>query len=383
MPVLVTLFLMALSWSVAEALGLLLHEMAHAVVGRLVGFRIREIRIGRGRSLLTLRIRETTLRVGRIWRGGCVQAYPPLAASRLSSFLFTAAGPLANIALLWAFLASCGSDLVPRDAFILIFPAMVCQAFLLYRTLVPADTVLYGQTLPNDGKTLLSLLKGQERHDLHWKDFYAERLQECWSGEGEPPTITAASARIVYNAYGRKQSEPGMGDREGRAALCREIRRGLHPAEEVLVLDSLATDGLCSGEAELLPELDAWSERALYLNPDRATLRGTRAAVLVQLGRYEEALALLPKADYSNRLNLVLNRIFAAQALHRQGHAAVAQRHFGQALSHYAASPTDFSDKIRRLIERTGREVGVAFSAGGVSADAAGGANPRPAAGCA
>jgi len=373
---------MVLSWFLSGAFGLLLHECAHAVVGRLVGYHIREIRIGRGRILLNRRIRETTLVVGSIWSGGRVRAYPLLSGSRLAGFLFVVAGPLSNAMFLWGLLALCVCGVVPRDGFLVVFPAVLRQASVLYRALRPANVRLYGETMSNDGKRLLETLRGRNRDADTWREFYLKQLNAYWSGEGRPPRLSSASPRIVHHLYGRKKSLGQPHDRESVEALGREIARGLQPAEETFVLDALATQAICTGDTARLAELDAWSGRAVQLNPNRATLRGTRAAVLIQLGRCPEALALLPKADYSNRFNLILNRIFMAQALFREGHALVAQRHLATALS-LASSAAMAGERVWQLIERTAGELGVALPENPLARDGPEeSAAARPAAGC-
>ena len=359
MPLLVILFLMAISWLFSEALGLFLHEFAHALVGRLVGYQIREIRIGQGRALLTWRIKETTLRIGRIWRGGLVLPYPSFNASRLTGVLFVAAGPLSDILFLWGLLVLCGSGLVPRDGFIFVFAAAFCQVHRLYHGLVPARVKLFGETLSNDGKLILDILRGRDSYDERWKDFYAGQLKACWNGEGEPPQLSSASPRIIYNLYVRRDHPTRPLDTEARLALVREIERGLHPAEEVLVLDGLTTNALFDGDAALLPMLDAWSARMLQLNPGRATSMGTRGGVLVQLGRHGEALGMLAQADYSDPFNIMLNRVFQSQAVFRSGDPVGARDFLAQALAAQCSAKRERSGPAWGLVERTAKEIGV------------------------
>ena len=72
-----------------------------------------------------------------------------------------------------------------------------------------------------------------------------------------------------------------------------------------MALDSLATDALIFGDAR--EQLDQWSRRAFELAPEVKTIRGTRGAALVELGRYEDGkvlLAPLAAAEERGRINL-------------------------------------------------------------------------------
>ena len=100
----------------------------------------------------------------------------------------------------------------------------------------------------------------------------------------------------------------------------RKLTQGdLLPAEETLVLDFLVTEGLIFADPVLRPELDAWSLRALQLEPQAMTLVGSRGAVLVEIGRYQEGKSLLETvlfADGAAPFDLFMSRIFLARAEH-------------------------------------------------------------------
>ena len=59
------------------------------------------------------------------------------------------------------------------------------------------------------------------------------------------------------------------------------------------MLNNLAYVDALLGRAELLPEADDFSRRALELNPGSIELRGTRGVVLVELGKFDEGVAML------------------------------------------------------------------------------------------
>jgi len=141
-------------------------------------------------------------------------------------------------------------------------------------------------------------------------------------------------------------------------ALERRIAQGLHSAEETLILDRLATWAVCTGGEQAVAQLDAWTSRAQRLNPGLGTLKGSRGAALVQLGRYDEALAMLAEADYSNPFDATLNRLFMAQAAFRQGDQPMARVHFAEALSAHVSSGSTREGPAWPVMARIAGEIG-------------------------
>ena len=69
----------------------------------------------------------------------------------------------------------------------------------------------------------------------------------------------------------------------------------LQPAlsEKLYLLDCLSCLATMSGLRRLLPDADKWSELALQLQPDNLSLKGTRGAILIEQGKYDEGERLL------------------------------------------------------------------------------------------
>src|SRR5262249_24927542 len=115
-----------------------------------------------------------------------------------------------------------------------------------------------------------------------------------------------------------------------RAALLHEVEAGdLAPEEKMLVLDALVTDALVSRDPAVLPRLDDWSRQALALGPDLPTLLGSRGAVLVELGRYEEGKALLgplAAASQAGSFDSFMSRAFLALAERALGNETAARQ---------------------------------------------------------
>jgi hypothetical protein len=90
--------------------------------------------------------------------------------------------------------------------------------------------------------------------------------------------------------------------------------------EELLVLDSLVTSGLISGDPAFRGQLDAWSQRAFKLGPDALTLRASRGAVLVDVGRWEEGKAMLSQVSaIEGSFDLLMTQVYLARAEYALG----------------------------------------------------------------
>ena len=96
---------------------LAVHELGHAVAAKALGWRVREIVIGFGRTLWKWQVGETRIKVKLAPVEGYVLPAPvDASAVRLKSALVYAAGPGAEIAVLLALLAVFGWDTVFNDS---------------------------------------------------------------------------------------------------------------------------------------------------------------------------------------------------------------------------------------------------------------------------
>jgi predicted Zn-dependent protease len=127
------------------------------------------------------------------------------------------------------------------------------------------------------------------------------------------------------------------------AAILRELARGeLSREEEMLVLDSLASDALTFGDADLRSHLDEWSQRALQRGPEVPAFLCTRGAVLVALGRHQDGKALLTSLQGAGRLqplDSLISKVFLARAEHALGNTAAARRLADEARTMATAEP--------------------------------------------
>jgi hypothetical protein len=127
----------------------------------------------------------------------------------------------------------------------------------------------------------------------------------------------------------------------------------LAPEEKMWVLDALVTDGLVSRDPAALPRLDDWSRQALALDPELPTVLGSRGAVLVELGRYDEGkapLAPLAAASQAGSFDSFINRAFLALAERALGNETAARQ-----LANAARTAAEIIEKAPHVTAMLGR----------------------------
>ena len=169
--------------------------------------------------------------------------------------------------------------------------------------------------------------------------------------------MTLASSRILYQLSYSDRFTDEEACRDFREAMLRELEGGdLAREEKMLVLDALVTDGLISGDPAVCPRLDEWSEQALALGPELPTLLGSRGAVLVELGRYEEGKALLAPLVASSpaqSFDSFMSHAFLARAERALGDEAVA-RQFAD-VARTTAQAVQATPRLMTMLAQIGR----------------------------
>jgi predicted Zn-dependent protease len=139
--------------------------------------------------------------------------------------------------------------------------------------------------------------------------------------------------------------------------LCELDHGGLMREEELLVLDALITDAVLQGDPQMRMRLEEWSRRAVEMGPDIATLRGSRGAALVELGRAAEGKALLElllAADPTS-FDALLSHVFLARAEGALGNMERARYLAAQA--RVTSNAGTFPAQVSRLLDMLETEV--------------------------
>ena len=272
----------------------IVHEAGHAVCCALAGLPIRLVSIGGGPVLARFHISNTQVVLRQAPIFGAVHLYPPLVVERGKLLFCTLGGFFGNLAAVVLIVTLGSEDLVPESLHIGAVFVAVMQLIVGVGNLIP---IRAGEQT-SDGLDILRLLRlppraltAEGRRYAAWRARYA-------TGQPSPASSGADSVCMAYYLDLVETRTTRVGRKAFRKAAQRALTRGaLAPDEQMLVLDALVSIGAASHDPEYLGFLDEWSCRALALNPALETLRGSRGAALVTLGRHAEGKALLASID--------------------------------------------------------------------------------------
>jgi len=360
-------FLIFISWWLAlYVIGLaaasMAHEAGHLLCARICAIPVGLMVIGCGRVLMRRHVGATELQLRLVPLGGLVlpAAIPDL-QRRWPLALFFVGGVLGNIAAIGAIIGLHSVGAVPtilHDArgVPLVNPQVAIlagtQVLLIIIALIPYSASFGGKPVASDGLQLLRLAFSRLP--------YAVRLQPYSGAATRLSLLSAASARISSQLARTDRWSDADARGEFSASLQRELAQdGLPAEEEMLVLDALVTDGLIFADPAVRPELDQWSLRALQVGPKVKTLIGSRGAVLVELGRYQEGKQLLETVAFSSDaapFDALMSQVFLARAAHALGDAALANDLMTKARS-AVTNPGAIGPAVMGLIERAEKEI--------------------------
>ncbi len=291
--------------------GIVVHEAGHAIVARLLGFRVLAVVLGAGPPVASLWLGGTRVELRLIPSGGVtVPATLHRRAYRLRLSLVLLAGPAATAALLWW-----GWVLIHEPAWegsVLPVVLMLHGVLGLATNLVPRRVVVQGTPTANDGMLLVNTLR-QPAAEIdavvaHFDDtVHAVRL-----GQDGADAVGLARAAIdggdTSTGALRRYSEALLFAHRYPEAVevCRRLvtASDLDDGSRCLAANNLAWAAVMTRDPALVAEADDWSADALATGEALAagdataeawlpSLRSTRGAALVAAGRPAEALALL------------------------------------------------------------------------------------------
>lgn len=307
--------------------GLACHEFGHMLCAVLLSLPVRLISIGIGPLLWGGRIGEARFELRAMPWSGCVQCYPQPVIRKISMLFFVLGGVLGNAALIGLVAVVDEAGVVRDPVRDYLGPIVFVQCYLIVQNLVPYWIRVGGVRIGTDGLQLLQLVAGPWRGPTQAGLLYAAMLDRYGGANRAPPR--RACVRLIYQMLRSDHWTDAEARRDFHDALQRELgRAALSREENILVLDALVTSGLIYRNPPLRAHLDAWSQQALRLAPDIATLRGSRGAVLVELGRYQEGKALLVPlvgAQPDKSFDAFMVSVFLAHAEHALGNVAAAR----------------------------------------------------------
>jgi tetratricopeptide (TPR) repeat protein len=311
-------------------LNVVLHEFAHVVTAWLVGLRVFNIFIGfRGPVLWRSKRFQAEIRLTCAPFDGLVLVAPPsLAHYRLRIGAVYAAGPLMNALLVAA------TYWLPRWSLTLSLWGTVVfwsNAALLAVSLFPWRHRGPQGVFASDGLALLTLpfVKRKSFEERHAAYFVLEGLASIknkdfpaaieWAERGLREHSGAIGCR---NILGMGQLGLDQFDLARATFTSCVADSETNLANKAIFLFYLAWTELGRADSRDLEMIDRASEEASTLTPWAPTIQATRGAALVELGRFDEGIALLTKALNGNEglskavIASYLSLAFAKQGAH-------------------------------------------------------------------
>jgi tetratricopeptide (TPR) repeat protein len=301
---LTTLFLV----DVFLILSIIPHELGHAIVARLVGWRVFAVVVGIGKQLFKFRMFGILFSFHLLPVAGITQSAPTNSRwLRLKRFLLLLAGPMVNAAIagviFWIW-SDAWHDFglmgLPR-------PARLCLWANLW--VVAANLWPYQSktlNLPSDGKQLLATFSRKKEcvEELLVARYALDammRRDEFKDSAGAIEWCNKGLALFPHNVALLNMTGVLCLD-EANYSRAREIFVQLLSREtkpngtRYIILNNIAYADALIGTPELLPEADAYSQQAYAGAPWVPAIIGTRGTVLVAMGQPEAGIKMLKES---------------------------------------------------------------------------------------
>lgn len=324
-----------------------LHELGHAGVGHLAGFRIQSITVGKAPHLRLSLGSGRQLLWGLLPSYGMVRSAPsslhrfPLSTWKWRSFAYLAGGPAIDLLLLIALIVA-----IRRTESGWLAGPLFVQISIALGNLLRSTHQIEGSELVSDAAGMAQVLSID----------YPRMFEKCRHGirrellrYGEED-LSARMAHVDFLQLLASSQVDRMHHRfpkaiEGLKSLSEDAL--ITDRERSLLLDQMASIALEDRSEGLLLEAMEWIERALELNPDCLTLRASKGSVLLGLARFEEAKPVLEQVlarsvDPVDQAQGCLDR---AEIAFHEGEREEAARWLSQAREKSGSLP-GFGDRI-------------------------------------
>jgi tetratricopeptide (TPR) repeat protein len=309
------------------------HELGHFVCAKLVGMSPQLMKVGRGFRIFRKSFFGAQLEIGILPDCGITYAsYPHTGWSRLVDLklkliIFSIGGCLANSVLLLCLIA-----VFVYTGFPICLYFILIEALMIIIALAPTDVLLYGTKIPRDGKKIFFILTQDNQ-----RYFFADHQKAITriAGDRAEPQILFKNDIRALELFVKAEIKLAYRRFDEAIALLDQL---LNPenasdAEKAYILDTLASIVINHGQKQYLAQADRWSQEALKLAGHSKTIQGTRGAILIELGQYEEGKqTLFPLTELDNDpLDIAISSAYLAKADHHLGNNEQAWKWLKQA----------------------------------------------------
>jgi len=299
--------------------------------------------VGRGFGIFRKRFFGAQLELGILPFCGLTSAYYPdtgwskFEDLRPKLVFYYIGGCLANSVLL-VFSIS----MLAYSGFPIFLYFIFIDVVMIITTLIPTDVHLYGMVFPSDGKRIFLILT-QDNQQYHKELFarYRDAITRIAGDRVDPKMIFNNDLRILL-LLGKAETELAYRNFDEAVILLNRLLNDENVAdsERAYILDILASIVINHRQKQYLTQADDWSREALRLAGNSKTIQGTRGAILIELGEYEEGMRMLLQLTEPNNdpLDIAISSCYLAKAEHRLGNGEQAWNWF-------------------KLAEKTGKQV--------------------------
>ncbi|MBK6810439.1 MAG: site-2 protease family protein [Sandaracinaceae bacterium] len=313
--------LVLLFWAPA----LVIHECGHALVARLVGWRVTQMVLGMGPELMRFHVGETQVVVRALLVEGYVTPAPKRPGSaRLANALVYLGGPGAELLVAAGIALAWGWDpfFVRSDDYPLLASQSAALALMIGAVMNLVPHRMAGA--PNDGLGIL-LSAGLEPHHFDYRlalpaereverALHAGQLSHAREVAEREATLHPENAHLGMLALRVVAAE---GDTEGAITQLEALRETAprNPLVEAELLHTAALIALGSGDPELLGRAVQAVRSAMEAGGAAPSYLATLGALLFEQGRMQEAFDALQLAYKGTRDPLLEDHCVAYLAL--------------------------------------------------------------------
>ncbi|WP_414753425.1 site-2 protease family protein [Anabaena sp. CCY 9910] len=270
------------------------HEMGHFIVSKMVGFQPYLVIVGSGKKLLNFHFLNSVIEF-RIIPSGGVTYTSNLKLEKVKHKLAVMylAGPLVNccFCLLFSLVYTYYIAYLQFPGYLSIIGSLVYVEFFLFAgNLLPMDIDSYGKVISNDGKAFIDALTKTEQQFIQ-KLLGLDRYTNTQHSSGDLFNNSLITLQILYKA----QAEFNKHNFSQVIDLLEPILDypDILTRDKLYIIDILASIVINHGDKKYLDKANNWSVQAMELASDIKTIQGTRGAILVELGRYNEGKEML------------------------------------------------------------------------------------------
>jgi len=314
---------------------IVVHETAHVVVGKMLGFKPYKMVVGTGSNLCHLHLFgvEVILRVLPMEGGYTLARRPNFESLRWRGAVFSVAGIASEVALLTVILGVVVGVL--KEGLNMGLTSFV----LWYIAFFQAGAILFS-LWPGAAQTEIGMVSNDARQFFHYISGKVDKAIQTFAANYEANVRRYDPQFQIESSWFKKEMDSSLriwADIEAnkKAKLHEAVieqyleilkSKALSKGERAMCLDNLACIAVMEGVKNILPRALAWIKEAHEIFPNSRTLHGTYGGVLVEAGAYAESVEMLTPltADDNRPIDRSISACYLAKAHHHLGNAAEA-----------------------------------------------------------